>query len=192
MIETLSNIATSFGLASSAGLNAYLPLLIVALTARFTTLLTLNPPFNALTDNLVIGVLVVLLLIETFVDKVPAVDTINDAIQTFVRPVAGAILFAANASVISDMSPALAVVCGLVLAGGVHAVKATVRPVVTASTGGLGNPVVSTAEDVASAAVTVTAILWPLVGVALLVALAATVFLWRMRRADEPSARPRG
>ena len=182
MIETLSNIATSFGLARSAGLNAYLPLLIVALTARFTTLLRLNPPFDVLTDNVVIGVLVVLLLIETFVDKVPAVDSINDAIQTFVRPVAGALLFAANANVITDVSPILAVICGLLLAGGVHAVKATVRPVVTATTGGLGNPVVSAAEDVVSATVTITAILWPLLGVALLVALAAAVFLWRLRR----------
>ena len=49
MIEILSNIATSFGLATSAGLNAYLPLLIVALTARFTSLLTLNEPFNVIT-----------------------------------------------------------------------------------------------------------------------------------------------
>ena len=184
MIETLSNIATSFGLASSAGLNAYLPLLIVALTARFTTLLRLNPPFDVLTDNVVIGVLVVLLLIETFVDKVPAVDSINDAIQTFVRPVAGALLFAANANVITDVSPILAVICGLLLAGGVHAVKATVRPVVTATTGGIGNPVVSAAEDVVSATVTITAILWPLLGVALLVALAAAVFLWRLRRQE--------
>ncbi len=184
MIETLSHIATSFGLAGSAGLNAYLPLLIVALTARFTTLLRLNPPFDVLTDNVVIGVLVVLLLIETFVDKVPAVDSINDAIQTFVRPVAGALLFAANANVITDVSPILAVICGLLLAGGVHAVKATVRPVVTATTGGLGNPVVSAAEDVVSATVTITAILWPLLGVALLVALAAAVFLWRIRRQE--------
>lgn len=181
MLDAISNLATSFGLAGSAGLNAYLPLLIVALTARFTTLMSLQPPFDALTNDLVIGVLVVLVLIEALVDKVPAVDTINDAIQTFVRPVAGAILFAANANVITDMSPVLAIVCGLLLAGGVHAVKATARPVVTAATGGLGNPVVSAAEDVASATVTVAAILWPLLGVALLVALAAALFLWRMR-----------
>ncbi len=181
MIDVLSHIATSFGLAGSAGLNAYLPLLIVALTARFTTLLTLKPPFDALTDNVAIGVIVVLLLIETLVDKVPAVDTINDVIQTFVRPAAGAILFAANANAIGDVHPVLALVCGLILAGGVHAVKATARPVVTAVTGGVGNPVVSAAEDAVSATVTVTAILAPLLGVVLLAALVATIVLRRVR-----------
>ena len=182
MIDVISHIATSFGLAGSAGLNAYLPLLIVALTARFTTLLTLKPPFDALTDNVVIGVIVVLLLIETLVDKVPAVDTINDAIQTFVRPAAGAILFAANANAIGDVHPVLALVCGLILAGGVHAVKATARPVITAMSGGVANPVVSAAEDAVSATVTVTAILAPLLGVLLLAALVATIVLRRVRR----------
>ena len=188
MLEALSHIATSFGLAGSAGLNAYLPLLIVALTARFTSLLTLKPPFDALTDNLVIGVIVVLLLIETLVDKIPAVDTVNDAIQTFVRPAAGAILFAANANAIGDVHPVLALVCGLILAGGVHAVKATARPVVTAVSGGMANPVVSMAEDAVSAAVTVTAILAPLLGVLLLAVALALFVLWRRRR---HRARPR-
>jgi hypothetical protein len=188
MIEALSHIATSFGLAGSAGLNAYLPLLIVALTARFTTLLTLKPPFDALTDNVVIGVIVVLLLIETLVDKIPAVDTLNDTIQTFVRPAAGAILFAANANAIGDLNPVLALVCGLILAGGVHAVKATARPVVTAVSGGVANPVVSAAEDVVSASVTVTAILAPLLGVLLMVLVLALFILWRRRR-RQPAAK---
>jgi hypothetical protein len=182
VIEALSHIATSFGLAGSAGLNAYLPLLIVALTARFTTLLTLKPPFDALTDNLVIGVIVALLLIETLVDKIPAVDSINDVIQTFVRPAAGAVLFAANANAIGDVHPVLALVCGLILAGGVHAVKATARPVITTVSGGVANPVVSLAEDAVSATVTVTAILWPLVGVMLLPLALALIILWRRRR----------
>jgi hypothetical protein len=182
MIEALSHIATSFGLAGSAGLNAYLPLLIVALTARFTSLLTLKPPFDVLTDNVVIAVIVVLLLIETLVDKIPAVDTLNDTIQTFVRPAAGAILFAANANAIGDLNPVLALVCGLILAGGVHAVKATARPVVTAVSGGIANPVVSAAEDAVSATVTVTAILAPLLGVLLMLVFLALFILWRRRR----------
>ncbi len=183
MIQALSGIATAFGLAGSAGLNAYLPLLIVALAARFTNLITLSTPFDVLTDNLVILVLVILLVIETFVDKVPAIDSINDAIQTFVRPVAGAILFAASANVITDIHPVLAVVCGLVLAGGVHAVKATARPLVTATTGGLANPIVSVAEDVVSATVSVVAIVMPLVGALLLLAAITVLLLWRRRRA---------
>ena len=183
MLEALSHIATGFGLAGAAGLNAYVPLLIVALAARFTSLVSLNPPFDLLTDNLVIAVITVLLLIEVLVDKIPAVDTINDMIHTFVRPAAGAILFAASSNAIGDLHPVLALVCGLVLAGGVHAVKATARPVVTALTGGVGNPVVSTAEDAVSAGVSLLAVLAPLLGVFVLLGLLLAVFLWyRSRR----------
>jgi len=162
-MNALAGVSTSFGLASAAGLNAYLPLLIVALTARFTNLIQLRPPYDVLTSGWVIGILVVLLTIEVFVDKVPAVDSVNDVIQTFVRPLAGAVLFAANSNVISNMHPVLALVCGLLLAGGVHAAKATARPVVTASSGGLLNPLVSLGEDIVSAALTVLAILVPIV-----------------------------
>ncbi|MFN2187089.1 MAG: DUF4126 domain-containing protein, partial [Anaerolineae bacterium] len=113
------SVFTAFGLSTAAGLNAYLPLLVVALLARFTDLITLTSPWDALESWWVIGVLVVLLIIEVLVDKVPAVDTANDTIQTFIRPVAGAILFAASAGVISDASPVLALICGLLISGGV-------------------------------------------------------------------------
>jgi phage-related protein len=131
----------------------------------------------------VLGALTVLLLIEMTADKIPAVDTINDGIQTFIRPVAGAILFAASAQVITDVHPILSIVSGLLIAGGVHTVKATARPVVTATTAGLGNPVVSVAEDIASAVVTVLAIILPLLtGIALLVLLFFTLRWLRRRR----------
>lgn len=180
MIESISNVFTAFGLSTSAGLNAYIPLLIVALTARFTNLIELRPPFDWLTNSWVIAVIVVLLLIEIFADKVPLVDHANDVIQTFVRPTAGAILFAATNNAISDLHPALAIVCGLLLAGGVHATKATVRPVVTATTGGLGNPVVSTVEDITALVVSIMAILVPILTFLLLILL---IFLiWRRLR----------
>ena len=162
MIAAISSILTAFGLSSASGLNAYIPLLIVALTTRFTDLIKLNPPFDILTNGWVIGALIVLLAIEMIVDKIPAADTLNDVIQTFVRPAAGAILFAASTSAL-DVHPVLAAILGLVLAFGVHAIKATARPVVTASTGGLGNAFVSVGEDVVSASVSIVAIIVPLV-----------------------------
>ncbi len=174
----LLSVFTAFGLSSSAGLNAYLPLLVVALMARFTDLITLNPPWDALQSWWVIGVLAVLLLIEMLVDKVPAVDTINDAIQTFIRPLAGAVLFASSAGVIGETHPVLALICGLLVAGGVHAVKATARPVVTGTTGGLLNPVVSFVEDVIALVVSILSILVPILGVLIL----ALVILWFVRR----------
>jgi hypothetical protein len=191
MIESLSGIFTAFGLSSSAGLNAYLPLLIVALTARFTNLINLQAPFDWLTNPWVIGLLAVLLLIEIVADKVPVVDHANDVIQTVVRPAAGAILFAANANVITDVHPALALGAGILVAGGVHATKATVRPVVTASTGGLGNPVVSTLEDIVALVVSVMAILLPILTFIAIVVLAALIWRkWRRRKAERTLETP--
>jgi hypothetical protein len=177
-MESLFGVFTAFGLASSAGLNAYIPLLVVALLARFTDLVTLRPPWDTLESWWVIGVLFVLLIIEVVADKVPVVDSINDGIQTFIRPVAGAVLFAGSAGVITDVHPVLALVCGLLVAGGVHAVKATVRPIVTGTTGGTLNPVVSTAEDVLSLVVAVLAIVLPVLALVFLLLL----IIWFIRR----------
>lgn len=181
MIEALSNLATGFGLSAAAGLNAYIPLLIVALLARFTDLVHLNPPFDALTNVWAIAVLAVLVLVEALVDKIPAVDTINDVIQTFVRPAAGAILFAASSNVIRDIHPVLAVICGILVAGTVHAVKTTARPVVTVTTAGAGNPVVSTTEDVVSAFTSLLSILVPIVAL-ILIAVGVLLIFRSLRR----------
>lgn len=184
MIEVLA----AFGLSAATGLNAYLPLLIVGLLARFTDLITLSAPWNTLENPWVLGVLFVLLVVETVADKVPAVDSINDAIQTVIRPTAGAILFAASGNVISDMSPVLAMICGLLAAGGVHAVKATTRPVLTATTAGVANPAVSVLEDVVSAGTTLVAVLAPALAAVFVVLIAGLVLWFFVRRRRRRSA----
>lgn len=178
MVEAFSGIAGAFGLSTSAGLNAYLPLLVVALMARYTTLIRLNEPWNVMTNGWVIAVLVVLLLIEMTVDKIPAVDTINDAIQTVGRPLAGAILFAAGSGVIGELHPVPAFIAGLLIAGSVHAVKSVARPAVTAATVGTGNWLVSSLEDVLALITAVVAVLAPLLVVALVLAI-VLFFIWR-------------
>jgi hypothetical protein len=187
-VVALGGIGTAFGLSSSAGLNAYIPLLIVALAARFPAgdpLLTLAKPYDVMTSWWVIGVLAVLLVIEILVDKIPAVDTVNDVIQTFIRPAAGAVLFAASADVVTDVSPVIALVAGILVAGSVHATKAAARPIVTATTAGTGNWLVSTAEDVGSATFSILAIVLPIVGLIVfglaLVLLISIARRWRAR-----------
>ena len=190
-MDLATGLMTGFGLAGAAGLNAYVPLLIVALAGRFTDWVHLSSPYDALTSWWAIGALVVLLTIEIFVDKIPAVDTINDAIQSFVRPAAGAVLFASSTNVITDVQPVFALVLGLLVAGGVHAVKATSRPVVTTMGGGLLNPVVSVTEDVVSAGTSISAILLPLVTFVVFFLLVLGFFLWvrhRKQQEDEYSA----
>ena len=181
MITAISNLLTAFGLSSASGLNAYIPLLSVALTARLTDWIKLSPPFDILANEWAIGALIVLLVIEMIVDKIPAADSLNDVIQTFVRPAAGAILFAASTNAL-EVHPVLAAILGLVLAFSVHAVKATARPVVTASTGGLGNAFVSVGEDVVSAGVSIVALIMPLI-IGFLLAIVVMWFVFFRQRA---------
>ena len=182
MIEAFSNITTAFGLSASAGLNAYLPLLVVALTAKYTNLLQLNQPWDVLTSWWVIGTLTVLLLIEMTVDKIPAVDSLNDVVQTVGRPVAGAILFASGSGTVGDLHPVLAFIAGLILAGSVHAVKSVARPAVTATTGGTGNWLVSIIEDILALIGAILAILVPIIIVLTVIFFLGLFLWWRSRR----------
>ncbi len=178
-MDALGGIFTAFGLSASAGLNAYIPLLIIALLGRFTDLVKLNSPWDTLESPWIIGLLLVLTLIEFFADKVPAVNHVNDAIQTFIRPVAGALLFAASAKVVTDIHPIISLAAGLLVAGGVHAVKSlAVRPAVTATTGGVGNVPVSILEDIISGAVSFLSVVIPV----LFAVLAIIITSWLVYR----------
>ena len=184
-MEVLLGIFSAFGLSASAGLNAYIPLLVIGALAHYTDLIKLTSPWDTLANPYILILIGILLIIEMLADKIPAVNHINDLIQTFVRPVAGAIAFAASANIVTGLSPVLALACGLLVAGGVHAVKAVVfRPAITATTGGAGNVPVGLAEDAASTAVSFLAILVPLTIVILTVALIVfLLWLWARRTA---------
>lgn len=157
-------ILSAFGLSASAGLNAYIPLLVISLVAKFTHLIQLRSPWDALTSWWIIALLLILSAIEFFADKIPAVNHINDIIQTFIRPTAGAVAFAASTSVVTDISPVFALAMGLLVAGGIHTVKSVaVRPVLTATTGGAANVPVSIAEDMLSTLISILSIVVPVV-----------------------------
>lgn len=179
-MELLTGIFTAFGLSASAGLNAYIPLLVVGLLARYTNLIALNQPWDTLASPWIILMLCGLVIIEMLADKVPAVNHINDLIQTLIRPVAGAIAFAASANVVTDVSPVLALGAGLLVAGTVHLTKAgVVRPAVTATTGGAGNVPVSIAEDVTSTVLSIIAVIVPILIGTLLIVIASFI-IWRI------------
>ena len=184
------DILTGLTLAAPAGLNAYIPLLAVALAERFGWL-TLSSPWDLLGEWWAIGLVAVLLVVEIVADKVPAVDHVNDAIQTVVRPAAGGLL-AVSASGEADASSIALLVAGVLIAGGVHSVKATTRPVVNASTAGVGAPVVSTLEDILALVMTVLAIVVPILAALALIALVVATLLlvrkWKRRRAGPSPA----
>jgi hypothetical protein len=176
------DVFSAFGLSASAGLNAYVPLLVVGLIARFTDWIKLSPPWDTISNEWVLLALGVLFLVEALADKIPAVNHLNDIIQTFVRPVAGAIVFAASAHAITDVAPVLAMICGLLISGTVHGAKAlAVRPAVTVTTGGAANPIVSTLEDLLAFVLSIVAVLIPVVLGALICVVAAWLIwlIWR-------------
>ncbi|QGN47128.1 DUF4126 domain-containing protein [Micromonospora sp. WMMD558] len=190
MLEVL----TGTGLAASAGLNAYIPLLTMGLLARYTSLIDLPSGWQWLGNGWVLTILAVLLAIEVVADKVPVVDHVNDVVQTVVRPTAGGLAFGAGASseTVTVSDPAsffssnqwVPVVTGVLIALGVHLLKSAVRPVVNATTGGVGAPVASTAEDATSVVMSVVAIVLPALVLAFLLGLALVGFGFRRRRAD--------
>lgn len=186
---------TGTGLAASAGLNAYIPLLALGLLDRHTGLVNLGPGFNWLSNGWVLIILTVLLALELVADKIPAVDTINDMVQTLVRPTSGGIVFGSSAAsqfagvtiggteTVTD--PAgfvesgswVPIVLGIVIALVFHLIKSLTRPVVNTVSAGVGAPVVSTAEDITAILLTVAAILLPALVLVLL--LVAGVVIWR-------------
>ncbi|MFA1548146.1 DUF4126 domain-containing protein [Actinomadura chokoriensis] len=188
---------TGLGLSAAAGLNAYIPVLLVGLIARYSDLVRLPAEFGWLTDGRVLAGLAVLLAAEVVLDKVPVVDSVNDAVQTFVRPAAGGAVFAAtdaagklDSSTFMHDHPWIGWSLGIVVALIVHATKASVRPVANAGTMGAGAPVLSTVEDVASLVMSVLAILAPIVGLfAVLLLGYAGLRLHRRRRRRRAATR---
>ena len=181
-MEALLGIGSAFGLSTSAGLNAYIPMLMVSVLGRLGWL-NLSEPFDIMESWWVIGTLTVLLLVEIFVDKIPAVDSVNDVVQTLVRPAAGALMFASQANIITEVNPIIAIVLGIMLAGGVHATKATVRPVVTTASVGTGNWAVSIFEDVIAFFVSLLSIIVPLLAVVCMVAfIILAIRMYRKRK----------
>ncbi len=197
MLEALAGT----GLAVAAGLNAYIPLLVLGLAGRFLDFVELPSGWQWLENEWVLVILGVLLLVEIVADKIPAVDSINDVIQTVVRPVAGGIAFGTGAgtqtAVVTDPASFFTsnawvpVVIGILLALGTHAFKVIARPVINTATAGVGAPVASTAEDIGAVALSVVAILLPILVIVGLVALVVTVVMLRRRarrRRDERAA----
>ncbi len=187
-MEQLLGVFSAFGLSASAGLNAYIPLLSIGVIAHyFPNTLKLSQPWDLIANPWILILLGVLVIIEMLADKIPAVNHINDAIQTLVRPAAGALAFAASAKVITDVNPVLALACGLLVAGSVHVAKsAVVRPVVTATTAGAGNIPVSILEDVVSTIASLLAILLPIImAVFIIIVITLVAWWWSSRRTDK-------
>jgi hypothetical protein len=195
MLEVL----TGAGLAAAAGLNAYIPLLVMGLAARFDWI-GLPSGWTWLSNEWVLVIIGLLLVVEVVADKVPAVDSVNDWIQTVVRPASGGIVFAGGigTETVAVEDPGsffstgawVPIVIGIVLALVVHLAKMAVRPIANLGTAGVAAPVLSTAEDGASLLMVVFALVAPilvLIGLVLMV-LGFVLLVRAMRRRRQARA----
>ncbi|KYH45671.1 DUF4126 domain-containing protein [Branchiibius sp. NY16-3462-2] len=184
-------LLTGLGLTAAAGLNAYIPFLIVGVLDRFTTVIDLPPGFAWIGSWWAIGIAALLLISEIVLDKIPAVDSINDMAGTIIRPLTGGVIGAGvQASSQLDHSQFmqdhswLGFVGGLVIAGIMHSGKTAIRPVANVSTGGVAAPVLSVSEDISALFLSLAAVFVPILVVIILalMAWAGYVLVRRVRR----------
>lgn len=184
-------LLTGLGLTAAAGLNAYIPFLIVGLLDRFTTVIQLPDGYSWIGSWWAIGIAALLLISEVVLDKIPAVDSVNDMAGTIIRPLTGGVIGAGvQASGQLDHSQFMqehswiGFVGGLVIAGIMHSGKTAVRPVANVSTGGIAAPVLSVTEDISALFLSLAAVFIPILVVAILalMAWAGYVLVRRIRR----------
>ncbi len=178
-LSLFTNLLGAVGLGAASGLNAWIPLLGLGIAERLG-LVTLTEPFDRLGTTWVLVVLAALFLADLVGDKVPVVDHVLHAVGTVIAPVSGAIVFGAQENLLSQSAPWAAAVAGMVLGESVHLARSSVRPAVTAGTGGVGNPVMSAIEDAVSFVLTVLAVLVPVL--AFVAVVVVTVVVWRKVR----------
>ena len=183
---------TGSGLAAAAGLNAYIPFMLVAVLARVSDVIVLPPDYAWVQSDWAIGVGGVLLFTELVLDKIPVVDHLNDTVATFIRPTVGGLIFSATSSAENldnsawmQHNPWVGAILGVIVAGLTHSAKAAVRPAVNVTTAGTGAPVISTLEDLASVGLSLAAIFAPLLVIVFLVILGWVIYRllrWLIRR----------
>lgn len=178
------------GLASATGLRTFLPLLMLALAARFGMFgVRLIDQMDWLVSWPAIAALTTATVAEFAGDKVPAIDHALNAIGYVTRPVAGVV---AAGSVFWGVDPAAAAIAGIIVGApaalAFNAAQTGVRVGSTATTGGLGNPVVSVIEDFLALVTVMIAFLAPVLIPIVMVVFAVLVFRLarRIRDRDEP------
>jgi len=146
-VETVELIALTLGVGWAAGLNLYAAVFMLGLLGN-TGNLALPPGLEICSDPMVMGAAGLMYCVEFFADKVPGVDTTWDAIHTFIRIPAGAVLAAGTVGELGQGAELAAFLVGGGLAAGSHATKAGTRLLVNSSPEPFTNIGASIGEDV--------------------------------------------
>jgi hypothetical protein len=193
VIDLLTAFGRTLGFSFTAGINLYATIATLGLASRYGWV-DLPDHYRVFDNDLVIGAAIVLYIVEFLADKIPWVDTLWDALHTFIRPVGGALVALGTLGDASPSVEALTALAGGTLAAGTHFAKAGTRAAVNASPEPFSNWALSTAEDVFVVGLGLVALRYPLVaalvvvaGVVLMLVFAAWIVRavrrrWRWRR----------
>ena len=179
--EMILSIFLGIGLAASSGFRVFVPLFALSCAAYFGVL-PLNESWQWVASTPALIILGVASIVESISYLVPYVDHVLDTIAVPLAGVAGTMVMA---STLSDMSPALTWALAIVAGGGaaatIRGAAATTRVASTATTGGLGNPVVSVAETGTAVGLSLLAIFSPIFAVIALV-IGLLMLIWAVSK----------
>jgi hypothetical protein len=185
-MDTLLSICIGVGLAAACGFRVFVPLLVMS-AAAYTGRLELAPSFQWISTDAALITFAIATALEIGAYYVPWLDNFLDSIATPIAVVAGTVV---TASMVTNVDPFLRWTLAVIAGGGVAALvqgsTVVTRAVSTASTGGLGNAVVSTAELGLSAVTSVLAIVVPLVAILLMGVVGVGVGLGLFRKLRKP------
>ena len=185
-METMLSIFVGVGLAAACGFRIFVPLLVMSI-ASLTGQIALAPEFEWIATYPALAAFSIATLFEVAAYYIPWLDNLLDTIAVPAATVAGTIVMA---SAVSEMTPflkwGLAVIVGGGVAGTVQGFTSIARLASTATTGGLGNPAVSTVEAGGSVVMSILAITLPVVAVIAVVVIlffaSRKIYGWLSRR----------
>ena len=175
-MNVIQVLGLALGAAWTSGINLYATVAVLGLLEHYK-LAHLPGGLHVLDNPLIIGVAIFLYVVEFFADKIPYVDTVWDALHTFIRVPAGAVLAAAATADISPTVQVLALLLGGGLALSTHGTKATVRAGANLSPEPLTNWSLSLFEDVLAVGAVVLAVVYP-VGIFVVILIFLLLLVW--------------
>lgn len=173
-METVAFLGRTLGFSFAAGVNLYATVALIGLASRYGWV-SLPPEYAIFDNNCVIGAAIALYVLEFFADKIPWLDTLWDAVHTFIRPAGGALLAVAS---LGEASPATQTLIGLIggaVAAGSHATKAGTRLAVNTSPEPFSNWLLSVIEDIFALGLGVFSMLFPIAAFVLCLLLLAAI-----------------
>jgi len=186
-MELIAVLGRTLGFSLAAGVNLYATVAILGLTSRYGWV-DLPAQFSTFDNDVVIGVAIVMYVVEFFADKIPWVDSLWDAVHTFIRPLGGALIAVATLGDASPTVQGLIALLGGAVAAGSHVTKAGSRAIVNASPEPFSNWALSLVEDLLAIGLGLLALTYPaaalVVGIltVIVIGLFATVLVRAARR----------